>query len=163
MLEAAQITASISLPSRPAFAIASFAAATAISASTEIWSFGRSGVCGRITFGCFNNFSKVNGHTLKLWSRVLESVAHARLLLLSHQGRHRGSTLETLQALGIAKERVEFVDYRPRQAYLARLLRQQPTNHVVAERLMSALTYRSFCLPVAPLRHGKALTFEPRG
>ena len=42
-------------------------------------------------------------------------------------------------------------------AYLARLLRQQPTNHVVAERLMSALTYRSFCLPVAPLRHGKAL------
>jgi eukaryotic-like serine/threonine-protein kinase len=42
-------------------------------------------------------------------------------------------------------------------AYLARLLRQQPTNHVVAERLMSALTYRSFCLPVAPLRHGNAL------
>ena len=42
-------------------------------------------------------------------------------------------------------------------AYLARLLRQQPTNRVVAERLMSALTYRSFCLPVAPLRHGKAL------
>jgi eukaryotic-like serine/threonine-protein kinase len=42
-------------------------------------------------------------------------------------------------------------------AYLARLLRQQPTNRVVAERLMSALTYRSFCLPVAPLRHDKAL------
>jgi WD40 repeat protein len=42
-------------------------------------------------------------------------------------------------------------------AYLARLLRQQPTNQVVAERLMSALTYRAFCLPVAPLRHGKAL------
>ena len=42
-------------------------------------------------------------------------------------------------------------------AYLVRLLRQQPTNHVGAERLISALTYRSFCLPVAPLRHGKAL------
>jgi eukaryotic-like serine/threonine-protein kinase len=42
-------------------------------------------------------------------------------------------------------------------AYFARLLRQQPTNHVVAERLMNALTYRSFCLPVAPLRHGKPL------
>lgn len=42
-------------------------------------------------------------------------------------------------------------------AYLARLLRQQPTNFVAAERLMSALSYRSFCLPVAPLRHGKSL------
>ena len=42
-------------------------------------------------------------------------------------------------------------------AYLARLLRQQPTNHVVAERLMSALTSRSFCLPIAPLRHGPSL------
>ena len=28
-----------------------FAALTAISASTEIWSFGRSGMCGRMTFG----------------------------------------------------------------------------------------------------------------
>jgi WD40 repeat protein/serine/threonine protein kinase len=42
-------------------------------------------------------------------------------------------------------------------AYLARLLRQQPTNFVVAERLMSALTDRSFCLPIAALRHGHSL------
>lgn len=42
-------------------------------------------------------------------------------------------------------------------AYLARLLRQEPANRVVAERLMSALTSRSYCLPIAPLRHGKAL------
>jgi WD40 repeat protein len=50
-------------------------------------------------------------------------------------------------------------------ANLARLLREQPTNHVVAERLMSALTFRSFCLPVAPLRHGhslNSLTGEPK-
>jgi WD40 repeat protein len=42
-------------------------------------------------------------------------------------------------------------------AYMARLLRQQPTNFVVAERLMSALTDRSFCLPIAQLRHGQSL------
>jgi WD40 repeat protein/serine/threonine protein kinase/Tfp pilus assembly protein PilF len=43
-------------------------------------------------------------------------------------------------------------------AYLARLLRQQPTNRVVGERLMSALSLRSFCLPAAaPLRHRNAL------
>ena len=40
-------------------------------------------------------------------------------------------------------------------AYLARLLRQQPDNRVVAERIVSALTHRSFCIPSAPpLLHG---------
>jgi WD40 repeat protein len=43
-------------------------------------------------------------------------------------------------------------------AHLARLLRQQPTNAVVAERLMSALSYRNFCLPAAPpLQHRSPL------
>jgi WD40 repeat protein len=36
-------------------------------------------------------------------------------------------------------------------ATLARLLRQQPTNAIVVERLMNALSYRAFCLPVAAL------------
>src|SRR5206468_4200771 len=38
-------------------------------------------------------------------------------------------------------------------SYLARLLRAQPTNRVAAERLVSALSQRNFCLPVQPLRH----------
>src|SRR5258707_15696663 len=43
-------------------------------------------------------------------------------------------------------------------ALLARLLRQQPTNGLVAERLMTALSYRNFCLPAAqPLQHGSPL------
>lgn len=43
-------------------------------------------------------------------------------------------------------------------AHLARLLRQQPTNRVVAERLMSALSHRNFCLPATPpLRHGRPM------
>jgi WD40 repeat protein len=46
-------------------------------------------------------------------------------------------------------------------AYLARLLRQQPGNHIVAERLLSALTCRSFCLPVAALPHGASMNSLP--
>ena len=42
-------------------------------------------------------------------------------------------------------------------AYLTRILRHEPTNRVAAERLMSALTYRAFSLPVAPLRHNRSL------
>jgi eukaryotic-like serine/threonine-protein kinase len=42
-------------------------------------------------------------------------------------------------------------------ASLSRLLRQQPTNGVVVERLMNALSYRTFCLPIAPLRHGRPM------
>jgi len=39
-------------------------------------------------------------------------------------------------------------------AYLARVLRQHPTNQVAAERLLSALTHRSFALPLTePLKH----------
>src|SRR5204862_3349358 len=33
-------------------------------------------------------------------------------------------------------------------AYLARMLRQDPSNHIAASRLMSALTDRSFALPI---------------
>jgi len=50
---------------------------------------------------------------------------------------------------------------------LARLLRGQPTNLIVAHRLVSALTHRSFCLPVfEPLRHEKSVQsaeFGPNG
>jgi WD40 repeat protein/serine/threonine protein kinase/tetratricopeptide (TPR) repeat protein len=43
-------------------------------------------------------------------------------------------------------------------AYLARLLRQQPTNHVVAQRIASALSQRNFCIPITPpLKHGPPL------
>jgi len=43
-------------------------------------------------------------------------------------------------------------------ALLARVLRQQPTNTLVAQRIVSALSWRPFCLPVAPpLRHGTEL------
>src|SRR5690554_3573228 len=51
MLEAAQMTAPISLTGLPQRAMASCAAFTAISASTESWSLERSGMCGTMRSG----------------------------------------------------------------------------------------------------------------
>lgn len=42
-------------------------------------------------------------------------------------------------------------------ALLARQLRNMPTNRLVAERLLSGLSYRSFCFPLAPLHHDSPL------
>ena len=38
---------------------------------------------GFITFGCLNNFCKVNEPTLRLWAKVLRAVPDSRLLLLA--------------------------------------------------------------------------------
>ncbi len=43
-------------------------------------------------------------------------------------------------------------------ALLARRLRLAPTNSVVAERLLSALSHRTFCLPIAPWQHDSPLS-----
>jgi len=73
---------------------------------------------GRITFGSLNNFTKINEPVLKLWSRLMKEAAGSRLLLLSPRGSHRQRTLETLQREGVAEDRVEFIEPRPRQEYL---------------------------------------------
>jgi predicted O-linked N-acetylglucosamine transferase (SPINDLY family) len=39
---------------------------------------------GQVTFGCFNNFSKVSDTTLRCWSLVLAAVPGSRLLLKGH-------------------------------------------------------------------------------
>lgn len=40
---------------------------------------------GYITFGCFNNLSKVNDSVVALWSRVLQAVPNSRLFLKAKQ------------------------------------------------------------------------------
>lgn len=45
-------------------------------------------------------------------------------------------------------------------AYLARIVRQQPTNHIATRRLLSALIHRNFALPVGqPLRHDRRVWY----
>jgi len=71
-----------------------------------------------VTFGCLNNFCKVNTHTLSLWARVLGQVRDSRLVISSRPGSQRQRTLDTLEQQGIAVPRVEFVDFRPRREYM---------------------------------------------
>jgi protein O-GlcNAc transferase len=73
---------------------------------------------GYITFGCLNNFCKVNDPLLRIWARILNSVERSRLLLLSPQGSHRRHVLDLLQAEGVNPDRIEFSASHPRLQYL---------------------------------------------
>jgi protein O-GlcNAc transferase len=72
---------------------------------------------GAITFGCLNNFQKVNNTCLRLWALVLTRVPRSRLLLVAPL-QPRDRILSILEDGGIARERVEFAaDRRPRLEY----------------------------------------------
>ena len=51
-----------------------------------------------ITFGCLNNFCKVNDGCLSLWAQVLRAVPQSRLLLLRRPGRRETVCSATLDA-----------------------------------------------------------------
>jgi predicted O-linked N-acetylglucosamine transferase (SPINDLY family) len=73
---------------------------------------------GSVTFGCLNNFSKVNDGVIALWAAVLRAVEGSRLRLLCHEGSHRSHTVRKLARHGVEPRRVDFVGYRPRPDYL---------------------------------------------
>jgi predicted O-linked N-acetylglucosamine transferase (SPINDLY family) len=72
-----------------------------------------------ITFGCLNNFAKVNTGVLRLWTRVLAAVPQSRLLLRASGAELRRRVLRELGEGGVDASRVELVDTQPRAAYLA--------------------------------------------
>jgi predicted O-linked N-acetylglucosamine transferase (SPINDLY family) len=73
---------------------------------------------GYVTFGCLNNFCKVNAAMVGLWGKVMVAVSRSRLVLLASQGSHRRRVVDQLGAAGIEPARVEFVVYGPRSEYL---------------------------------------------
>ena len=69
---------------------------------------------GHVTFGSFNNFSKVGEATLRLWRDVLLAVPGSRLRLKSQafmQAAHREFVGAHFEAQGIARERIEFQSF----------------------------------------------------
>ena len=69
-----------------------------------------------VTFGCFNNFSKVNDTTLRIWARILAAVPGSRLLLKGHglaEPAHAASLRTRFARLGLAPERVELLGRTP--------------------------------------------------
>ncbi len=81
--------------------------------------------------------------------------------------RVRAEEALTLLELQRAEDLLEKDEVVMGVAYLARIVRQQPTNRVAAQRLLSALTQRNFSLPVSPpLQHNKKVpyaAFSPDG
>jgi predicted O-linked N-acetylglucosamine transferase (SPINDLY family) len=73
---------------------------------------------GFVTFGCLNNFCKVNDQALSLWSAVLNCVSRSRLVLLGREGSLRGRTLERFSGQGVDPSRIQFVSNVPRPQYL---------------------------------------------
>ena len=71
-----------------------------------------------ITFGCLNNFCKVNENVLDLWAQVLIAVPNSRLILLAAEGSHRQRTLDSLARRQVDPQRIEFAGHRPRREYL---------------------------------------------
>ncbi len=71
-----------------------------------------------VTFGCLNNFCKINPLVLKHWGRVLRAVDRSRLTVLAGEGMHRRHALGLLAEAGVVGDRVTFVTHQPRPQYL---------------------------------------------
>jgi predicted O-linked N-acetylglucosamine transferase (SPINDLY family) len=73
---------------------------------------------GHVTFGCLNNFCKINSPVLKLWAGVLRAIERSQIMILAPEGTHRRDALALLEQEGITPDRVTFVAKRPRPQYL---------------------------------------------
>ncbi|HEY4084088.1 MAG TPA: tetratricopeptide repeat protein [Burkholderiaceae bacterium] len=76
---------------------------------------------GRITFGCFNSLPKLNARVIALWSRLLQALPTARLLLKNNAlgaARTREDLLARFAAQGIGADRLVLENASPRADYL---------------------------------------------
>jgi predicted O-linked N-acetylglucosamine transferase (SPINDLY family) len=73
---------------------------------------------GHVTFGCLNNPCKLTDLSLRLWSATLAALPNSRLVLLAREGSQRARLSQRLAALGVLPERLEFLPFQSRDAYL---------------------------------------------
>ena len=77
---------------------------------------------GYLTFGCFQNLSKLNDGVLAVWGRIFKALPQARLRLQCKQmddPAAREALLQRFSRAGIASERVKISGPVFREAYLA--------------------------------------------
>ncbi len=77
---------------------------------------------GHITFGCFNNLTKMNDAVVSLWAKVLQAVPGSRLLLKTKQlglTAQVEATCQRFAAQGIAPARLMLEGASPRTELLA--------------------------------------------
>lgn len=71
---------------------------------------------GHITFGSFNNLAKINGHVIRLWTRVMHAVPGSRLVLKSFvfsSEKARMRFMEMFAKEGIAGDRIDLLMFLP--------------------------------------------------
>ena len=76
---------------------------------------------GQLTFGCFNNLTKMNDQVVALWARVLASVPGSRLFLKAKQLNDVSLRLDVMQRFGqqgITADRLVLEGYEPRRTFL---------------------------------------------
>jgi predicted O-linked N-acetylglucosamine transferase (SPINDLY family) len=73
---------------------------------------------GYVTFGCLNNFCKVNGLTIDLWAQILARAAGSRFVLMTPPGRARQEVLSRFERGGIGADRITFHPRRSRDEYM---------------------------------------------
>jgi len=77
---------------------------------------------GVVTFGCFNNRTKITSATVALWAKVLKTLPQSRLMLKARQFGDAGvrqALREQFYAEGVAANRLRMDGETPRSDYLA--------------------------------------------
>ena len=72
-----------------------------------------------ITFGCLNNFAKVNNRVQALWIRLMRTVPNARLVLHASEGSHRERVRELMAREEVAPGRLTFLSHAPMAEYFS--------------------------------------------
>jgi predicted O-linked N-acetylglucosamine transferase (SPINDLY family) len=71
---------------------------------------------GHVTFGSFNNFSKVSSEAIALWSGILRTIPDSRLIMktksLSDENT-RNQTVEKFLREGISTDRIDLLSWEP--------------------------------------------------
>jgi protein O-GlcNAc transferase len=76
---------------------------------------------GHVTFGCFNNLTKVNSSVVALWADLLAQLPEARLMLKTHQlddAGMRSQYADLFASHGVDPGRVNFQGRSPHRALL---------------------------------------------
>lgn len=75
------------------------------------------GQAGTITFGCLNNFSKVNPRVIAAWGRIMSAVTDSRMILHCREGGHRHRVRQLFAQAGVEPHRVRLVPRAPGADY----------------------------------------------
>jgi len=77
---------------------------------------------GEITFGCFNNLTKINDAVITVWTKILRALPRSRLFLKTRQlaeASIRETTRRRFAGLGVGADRLIMEGWSPREEYLA--------------------------------------------